>query len=66
MTPIDDPRPFAEILEDWIARHGGTAYAAAPTLRVAESTVGRWRVGAPCAHERAYRALMTLVDEGRA
>lgn len=66
MTPTIDPRPFADVLRDWIARHGGSAYAAAPVLHTTERTVGRWLAGSPCAHEAAYRALMALVDEGRA
>lgn len=65
MTPIDDSRPFAQVLRDWIGRHGGSAYAAAPLLDTTERTVGRWLAGSPCAAEKAYRALMTLVDEGR-
>ncbi|MFB2530734.1 hypothetical protein ACEYYA_01035 [Paracoccus sp. p3-h83] len=64
-APIDDPRPFDQVLRDWIARHGGSAYAAAPILGSTQQTIGRWLKGAPCGHERAYRALMTLIDEGR-
>lgn len=66
MTPINDPRPFAEVLQDWIARHGGSAYAAAPLLDTTERTVGRWLAGAPCSTERAHRALMLLIDRGEA
>ncbi len=66
MTPINDPRPFATVARDWCDRNGGTVYAAAKRLGVPERTLGRWVNGNPCAHERAYRALMTLVDEGRA
>ena len=65
MSPFDDPRPFSAVLRDWIARHGGSAYATAPRLHTTQATLGRWLKGAPCAHEAAYRALMTLVDEGR-
>lgn len=64
MTPIDDPRPWAEVLADWLARHGLTAYAAAPTLGPTKAAIGRWLKGAPCAHERAYRALLTAIDMG--
>lgn len=28
MTPMSDPRPFAEVLRDWMARHDLTMYAA--------------------------------------
>lgn len=47
MRPIDDPRPFAAVLLDWISRHGGSAYAAAPLLHTSEATVGRWLKGGP-------------------
>lgn len=65
-TPIDDPRPYAEVLRDWMARHGLSTYAAAPILGPTRAAVGKWLRGGTCAHERAYRALMTLHDEGRA
>lgn len=66
MTPIDDPRPFAEVLRDWVDRHGGSAYAAARVLATSEMTIGRWLKGGPVQRERSERALMTLADEGRA
>lgn len=66
MRPIDDPRPYAAVLSDWIGRHGGSAYAASGQLHTSQASLGRWLKGERCAHERAYRALMTLVDEGRA
>lgn len=28
MTPLTDPRPLAEVLQDWLRRHGLTVYAA--------------------------------------
>lgn len=62
MTTLDDPRPFSVVLSDWIGRHGGSAYAAGPILRTTPMTVGRWLNGSPCAHEYAYRGLMTLLD----
>ncbi|MDO5648832.1 hypothetical protein [Paracoccus sp. (in: a-proteobacteria)] len=65
MPPITDPRPFAAVLADWLARHNLTFYAAAPILGAVETTVSRWHKGHNCRHEKAYRALMTLVDEGR-
>ena len=64
--PINDPRPFAEVLRDWIGRHGGSAYAAAPLLETTEMTLSRWLRGGPVQRERSERALMTLVDESRA
>ncbi|WP_290684711.1 hypothetical protein [Haematobacter sp. UBA3484] len=65
MTPIEDPRPFAEVLQDWIERHGGSAYGAAKLMYTSEATVGRWLKGGPIRREQAERALMTMVDEGR-
>lgn len=64
MTPITDPRPFAEVLRDWIGRHGGSAYAAARLLDTSEATVGRWLKGGPVQREKAERALMTMIDLG--
>ena len=77
--PVSDPRPFAAVLTDWLARHGLTAYAAAgaaprgrapdhtgPTLPATAVSIRGWVQGRPCPAERAYRALMTLIDEGRA
>lgn len=65
MTPITDPRPLAEVLADWIARHGGTAYAVGGgrILSVSDQTIRNWLAGRPCQMEREVRALMTLVDQ---
>lgn len=51
-------------LTDWIARHGGTAYAVAEgrILSASQQTVRNWMTGRPCQHEREVRALMTLMD----
>lgn len=65
MRPIDDPRPFFEVLRDWIGRHGGSNYAAARLLHTSQPTIARWVSGRPCTTEQAQRALMTLIDEGR-
>lgn len=71
MTPLDDPRPFAEVLRDWLDRHGLTVYAATThgkhvgPLSASQDTLARWMRGAACPYEREVRALMTLVDEGR-
>lgn len=65
--PIDDQRAFPEVLRDWLARHDLSHYAAAKKLGIAQGvTVSRWAEGAPVRYERAIRALMTLIDEGRA
>lgn len=66
MTPIDDPRPFAEVLRDWMARHNLTYDAAALRLDLARSSLAAALKGGPVRQERALRALMTLADEGRA
>lgn len=66
MTPLSDPRSFADVLRDWMARHDLTMYAAGPVLGVSKGAVRKWVTGDPCPHERAYRALMTMIDEGRA
>lgn len=71
MTPLDDHRPFAEVLRDWRARLGLTYEQTAEALGdpgrpVARRTIAEWLAGdtAP-RYERQARALMTLVDEGR-
>lgn len=66
MTPMTDDRPFAKVLRDWMARHGLSAYATAPRLEVTKQSVAKWLAGDPCPHHRAYRALMVMIDEGRA
>lgn len=66
MTPLDDPRPFAEVLRDWIGRHGGTAYSVSGgrILTAGQQTVLNWLAGKPCLMEREVRALMTITDRG--
>lgn len=70
MTPLDDPRPLAEVLRDWMARHGLTAYAAAQRLRVRDDVLRSWLPDAPRPRAPSYewglRCAMTLADEGRA
>lgn len=71
MTCLDDPRPLPEVLADWVARHGGTAWAVSRDARppgplsVSDQVIRRWLRGAPCPMEREVRALMTMADEGR-
>lgn len=62
ITPLTDPRPYADVLRDWLARHDLTAYAAAPRLGTTQASIGRWLRGTPCVHERAYRGLMSALD----
>lgn len=64
--PINDPRPFAEVLRDWMARNGLTYDGASASLDWARGSVANALQGRPARQERALRALMTLVDEGRA
>lgn len=66
ISPIDDPRPFDKVLRDWLARHQLTVYAAAKKLPATKAGIAKWLGGAPCPAERSHRALMTLIDEGRA
>lgn len=64
MTPIDDPRPFSEVLRDWMERHGLTDYAAAKRFGARDqATIRGWREGRPATYEPALRALMALVDQ---
>lgn len=66
MNPIDDPRPFAEVLRDWMTRNRLTYTAASQRLDLARGSVGTALEGKAVRQERALRALMTLADEGRA
>lgn len=66
ITPIDDPRPFAEVLRDWMARNKLSYDAASERLELARGSVANALQGKPVRQPRALLALMTLVDEGRA
>ncbi len=67
MTPIDDPRPFSEVLRDWRKRHGLTAEAAAARIGATYATYRFWESGTrQCRDEAAYRSHLTMIDEGRA
>lgn len=65
-TPIDDPRPFAEVLRDWMGRHGLKHATAGDRFGWSRPTTTRRlaETGEPPDGLMA-RALMTLVDEGR-
>lgn len=65
-SPIDDPRPLSEVLRDWMGRHALTYDSASARLDLARGSVANALTGRPVRQERALRALMTLVDEGRA
>lgn len=62
LPPHDDPRPFADVLRDWIARHHLTAYRAAQILRVREGLIPGWLAGARVTHEYGLRCAMSLHD----
>ncbi|TKD26450.1 hypothetical protein FBT96_00605 [Rhodobacter capsulatus] len=59
-SPVSDPRPFCDVLRAWLDTRQLTAYAAAPILGTTQQSIGRWLSGQPCAHERAYRALLSI------
>lgn len=70
-TPMTDPRPFADALRDWMTRRALTYEAAAAALGddghpVSRRAIAKWLAGEPPRYERQTRALMTLIDEGRA
>ena len=65
MTPITDPRPFADVLRDWMDRHGLSAYAVAKMIGAKQGvTVTRWLGGKAATYEPALRAFMAMRDEG--
>ena len=71
IDPLQDPRPFAEVLRDWMDRHVLTYDAAAERLGdasrpMARRSLANWLAGDTPRYERQVRALMTLYDEGRA
>lgn len=66
IAPINDHRPFYEVLREWMTRNGLTYTGASERLDLARGSVGNALEGKPVRQERALRALMTLVDEGRA
>jgi hypothetical protein len=68
MTPLDDPRPFAEVLRDFLARHNlRQTPETAAIFDAGRSTLTDWLAARQTPRgERSHRALMTLIDEGRA
>ena len=66
MTPLDDPRPFAEVLRDWMARHGLTVGPASVFFGASHHTVvAKWLAGGKVTFEPALRRAMTLHDQVR-
>ncbi len=67
MTPLTDPRPFAEVLRDWRKRQGLTVAAAAARIGASRATYEYWEAGTRrCRDEAAYRSHLTMIEEGRA
>lgn len=68
MTPLDDPRPFAEVLRDFLARHHlRQTPETAAIFDAGRSTLTDWLAARQTPRgERSHRALMTLIDEVRA
>lgn len=64
--PIDDQRPFPIVLREWKDRHGYTLDQTSDRLTWARRSVASALKGGTVLNERALRALMTLIDEGRA
>ena len=67
-TPMEDPRDVSEVLKDHMVRHRFTSYELAPRIGVTRATLGRWvREGrVPEERDKMLRAILTLIDEGRA
>lgn len=66
MIPIDDGRPFSEVLRDWMDKHSLTYDTAAALFGAGRSTLADWLAARQTPrHEQPCRALMTLHDEGR-
>lgn len=67
MTPRTDPRPFPEVLRDWLARHQLSNYEAARIIGASHgSVVGKWLGGGSLRYEPSIRAMMAAVDADRA
>lgn len=63
MSPIDDARPFADVLRDWMGRHDLSAYAVAKLLGARQGvTITGWLDGKPVTYEPAMRMAMAWVD----
>lgn len=67
MEPINDPRPFAAVLRDWMDRHGLVNRTAGRAFGWSPATTTRRLAGTDEPPDGLMaRALMTLADEGRA
>ncbi len=66
MTPRTDPRPFAEVLRDWLDRHHLSHYEAAKIVGASHgSVIGKWVGGGALRYEPSIRAMMAAIDEER-
>ncbi len=71
VKPIDSsasrvPARFAADAAAGAAPRGRAPDHTGPTLPATAVSIRGWVQGRPCPAERAYRALMTLIDGGRA
>lgn len=65
VLPINDERPFSDVLASFLKRHHLTAYASDEVFLVTRATIGRWLNGHVTRdRDIATRALMTLIDQG--
>jgi hypothetical protein len=65
-SPLLDPRPFQQVLHDWLKRHDRKVDPAmAAFLRVPMEVLVFWNIGDSEPDGRYERAVMTMVDEGR-
>ena len=64
---MNDPRPFAAVLSEWMERNGFSShYAAAKRLGLSHhSVIGRWLDGGAVSREIAERALLDATDTPR-
>lgn len=67
MTPLDDPRPFAAVLRDFLGRHDlRQTTETAEIFGASRASLTNWLAGRETPRgERSHRALMLLIDEGR-
>lgn len=68
MTSLDDPRPFAAVLRDFLGRHDlRQTPETAALFGASRASLTNWLSGREAPRgERSHRALMLLIDEGRA
>lgn len=66
LSPLEDGREFGLVLRGWMDRRGLSSRDAAIALETSRQVIGRWLSGEiRPRHEKAIRALMAAIDEGR-